>query len=222
MVRRLDRRRVSAILSACVPYGFKGFSFLIDSSMPDAGSKRSSSQFGARYALAAVHLGIKFTSFLPSHTVRNFLLRSVFRMRLDPGATLYSGFELRSPWKIRIAEGTVIGHHARLDGRRGLSIGRNVNLSSEVMIWTLQHDYRDSEFRVVGAEVVIEDYAWIGPRVIVLPGVTIGAGAVVAAGAVVTQNVDSYSVVAGIPAKQVARRPQDLSYSPAGFIVPLI
>jgi len=45
---------------------------------------------------------------------------------------------------------------------------------------------------------------WIGaPNVVLLPGVSIGDFSVVAAGAVVTKDVESYSVVAGVPAKVI-------------------
>jgi phosphonate metabolism protein (transferase hexapeptide repeat family) len=47
---------------------------------------------------------------------------------------------------------------------------------------------------------------WIGHGATVLPGVTVGNGAVIGAGAVVTENVDPYTVVAGVPAKPVDRR----------------
>jgi len=48
--------------------------------------------------------------------------------------------------------------------------------------------------------------AWIGHGVIVLPGVTIGNGAVVGAGSVVADDVDPYTVVAGVPADPIRRR----------------
>jgi phosphonate metabolism protein (transferase hexapeptide repeat family) len=47
---------------------------------------------------------------------------------------------------------------------------------------------------------------WIGHGAIVLPGVTIGNGAVVGAGAVVAENIDPYTVVAGVPAEPIRRR----------------
>lgn len=47
---------------------------------------------------------------------------------------------------------------------------------------------------------------WIGQGAIVLPDVTIGNGAVVGAGAVVTDDVDPYTVVAGVPAESIRRR----------------
>lgn len=52
-------------------------------------------------------------------------------------------------------------------------------------------------------KVIIEDDAWIGASVTILPGVKIGKGAIIGAGAVVTKNVQPYTVVAGIPAKVI-------------------
>jgi acetyltransferase-like isoleucine patch superfamily enzyme len=48
---------------------------------------------------------------------------------------------------------------------------------------------------------VIKKNAWIGAGAIILPGVTIGENAVVAAGAVVAKDVETNSIVGGIPAK---------------------
>jgi acetyltransferase-like isoleucine patch superfamily enzyme len=52
----------------------------------------------------------------------------------------------------------------------------------------------------------VEDDVWIGYGAIVLSGVTVGRGSVIAAGAVVTSDVSKYSIVAGVPAKEVAKR----------------
>ena len=46
---------------------------------------------------------------------------------------------------------------------------------------------------------------WIGDKVTILPGVTIGEGALVAANSVVTKDVPPFSVVAGSPAKIIKR-----------------
>ena len=124
------------------------------------------------------------------------------------------------PKKLSIGMGTSIGHGAVLDARYGLTIGENVNFSSEVMVWTAQHDYRDKFFGTVGKPVIIENYAWLGPRSIILPGVTIGEGAVVAAGAVVTRDVDPYVLVGGIPARKIGDRPRDLDYCPGKELIP--
>ncbi len=61
-------------------------------------------------------------------------------------------------------------------------------------------DWRRTHGVTIGHDV------WIGHGAIILPGRTIGTGAVVAAGAVVTQNVPDYAIAAGVPARTIKRR----------------
>jgi len=55
--------------------------------------------------------------------------------------------------------------------------------------------------------VVVEDGSDVGVGAILLPGVRIGRGAQVAAGAVVAADVEELTIVAGVPARLVRRRP---------------
>ena len=167
-------------------------------------------------------LAQKFVSFLPFHIVRIFLTNTFFRSKISYKAGLYYGVEIRHPWKLSIGPSSVIGHNVTLDARKGLTIGKNVNISSEAMIWTLHHDYNSAHFSAIGGETVIDDYVWICSRSIILPGVHIGRGAVVAAGAVVHKDVAEYSVVGGVPAKHIANRNKDLSYDLYHDINPII
>ncbi len=50
-------------------------------------------------------------------------------------------------------------------------------------------------------EVSIGKNVWIGDKVTILPGVSIGDGAIIAAGAVVTDDVPGFSIAGGVPAK---------------------
>jgi acetyltransferase-like isoleucine patch superfamily enzyme len=163
----------------------------------------------ARYSLL-------FTGRIPSHAVRNFIYRNVYQLQLHKRAVLYGGSEIRSPQFIEIQEGAIVGDSSILDGRNGISIGRHVNLSSGVWIWTLQHDLQSPDFaydhRSAAGQVTIGDRAWISCRVTILPGVTIGEGAVVAAGSVVTKDVEPYSINAGIPSKKIGDRNNNLKY----------
>ena len=59
---------------------------------------------------------------------------------------------------------------------------------------------------IIGDNVIIEDDVLIGAGTIILPGVTIGKGAIIAAGAVVTKDVPEYTIVGGIPAKEIKKR----------------
>lgn len=167
--------------------------------------------------LRSMKEGLKFLTAqycmqFPSQTFRHQILR-FWGLKLGDSSLIYMGTEIRDPQNIVIGAGTTIGHNCILDGRGGLRIGNSVNFSSEVMIWTMQHDHRSPSFGCVSAPVVIEDYAWVSCRAIVLPGITIGKGAIVAAGAVVTKSVEPYAIVAGIPAKEIGQRSQNLDYT---------
>lgn len=55
----------------------------------------------------------------------------------------------------------------------------------------------------IRGKVLIEDDAWIGAGVILLPDITVGRGSIVAAGAVVNRDVPPFTVVGGVPARVI-------------------
>jgi acetyltransferase-like isoleucine patch superfamily enzyme len=63
--------------------------------------------------------------------------------------------------------------------------------------------FADSEGRM---RVVIGNNVWIGARVTLLEGVRIGDGAVVAAGALVNEDLEPYTICAGVPARKIGVR----------------
>lgn len=157
--------------------------------------------------------------YLPSHHLRRFFYR-LFGVKIGSGSTIHMMGRVYDPRHITIGEDTLIGEQVTLDGRKqlpnsggGLEIGSHVDIASQVMIWTSEHDIYSSDMRPVEEKVVIEDYVFIGPRAIILPGVTIGKGAVIAAGAVVTKDVAPKTIVGGVPAEKIGdRKTQTLNY----------
>lgn len=148
---------------------------------------------------------LHMTGFIPFHHLR----RAFYRfggIRLGKGSTIHMGARFYDPHNIVIGEDSVVGENAVLDGRDSLIIGNHVALATGVMIFNSQHEINDEYFSSSIAPVVIEDYVFIGPRVIVQPDVRIGKGAIVAAGAVVVKDVPPYAVVGGVPAKIIGER----------------
>lgn len=96
--------------------------------------------------------------------------------------------------------------------RGPLEIGANVMMGPEVRIMTSKHNTSrtDIPMRLQGdlpkQKVTIGDDVWIGARVIILPGISIGMGAIIGAGAVVTKDVPNFAVVGGVPAKVIKYR----------------
>ncbi len=146
-----------------------------------------------------------FLGYIPFHFIRRFLF-SCAGIKMGPKSTIHIGARFYNPAGVSIGEGTIIGDHATLDGRAPLIIGNHVDIASQVMLLNSEHDINDPAFKPIEEPVTIEDYVFIGPRSIILPGITIGKGAVIGAGAVVTKNVAPFTVVGGVPAKIIGER----------------
>jgi len=100
---------------------------------------------------------------------------------------------------------------------RGVHVGKGVFISEDVILETAHPQFITIEDRAwigIRATVIahmrelrgvkIEQDAFIGPGVTILPNVTVGRGAVVTAGSVVTRSVPPMTVVQGNPAVPVA------------------
>lgn len=161
------------------------------------------------------YLGNNFFAHFPNEWVRSTYLRKVLRVSIGKDThvsmrVFVTGYPVHA--NIRIGDNCVINRESYLDGRVGIFIGNNVNVSFQACLLSLHHDHNQPAFPAIGGPVTIRDHAWIGARAIILPGVTVGEGAVVAAGAVVTRDVGDYEVVGGVPAKKIGERNRVIQY----------
>lgn len=112
---------------------------------------------------------------------------------------------------LEIGDGTRIAGHCVLSAARSIRLGRRVLFARGVYIADHTHAYDDAGRPVLEQgftrvePVEIGDGAWLGENVVVGPGVTIGRGAVIGANAVVLDDVPSFAVAVGAPARVVKR-----------------
>ncbi len=150
-------------------------------------------------------LVLRIVGLIPSHLIRKFFYwLSGIKIPFD--STIHLGANFFRPSRVNIGHDTIIGYGAFLDGRAGLTIGSHVDIATDVLIYTDEHNIHAADFGNAFAPVTIKDYVFIGPRAIILPGVTIGRGAVVGAGAVVTKDIPDLEVWGGVPAKKITDR----------------
>ncbi len=138
-----------------------------------------------------------------SDRVNTFLWR-MLGCRIGHGSVIRTGTKINAPFMVSIGRNCSI--HGHLKSRGGLVIGNGVELVEDVLISTQSHNMDSHFFESVYERVTIEDFVWLGPRSIVLPGNKIEKGCVLAAGAVATKSLSAWTVYGGVPAKYIKPR----------------
>ena len=167
--------------------------------------------------------------FIRSFYYKKRLIKKFQKVRFEPG------LRVESPRNIELGSGSYFGFNFKLyasefskikigfnasfnsnvminaRGKGKIFIGNNVLIGPNVVLRSSNHSFESIEKPVIDqgmkdGEIIINDDVWIGSNAVILPNCRIGKGAIVAAGAVVTRNVDSYTVVGGVPAKLIKKR----------------
>ncbi|AMV61041.1 Maltose O-acetyltransferase [Pediococcus damnosus] len=87
-----------------------------------------------------------------------------------------------------------------------VNIGSHVMIGPNVDIYTVNHPMTAEgrrKYLAQASPVTIGNDVWIGGKVSIMPGVTIGNNVVIAAGAVVTKDVADNALVGGVPARKI-------------------
>ncbi len=119
--------------------------------------------------------------------------------------------------KIKIGYATTLGYRNLLSG--SIAIGKYCQLGVDVALHATNHPISymttyinqnlfQGDLKQLKEEntITIGHDVWIGHGVIIVGNVTIGNGAILAAGSVITKDVAPYTIVAGVPAKEVRKR----------------
>lgn len=137
-------------------------------------------------------------------------LRRIGSYKEKPVVNFYSRFTTH----------TYIGRNCHFNGLiiRGqgdVYIGDNFHSGKNIFFINTYHDYRNGDAlpydskKTINKDILIEDNVWIGDRVMVLGGVSIGEGAIIQAGSVVVWSIPKYAIAGGNPARVFSWRDKD-------------
>jgi len=140
----------------------------------------------------------------PKVTVRGAL---VIGERLQLMSTVWRSELFVGPGgRLEIGDRVFINYGCSIGATELIRIGSRCNLGTQVHLmdndWHRLEPERRHE-RPSSRPIVLEDNVWLGARVIVLPGVSIGEGSVVGAGSVVVRDIPARSLAVGAPARVV-------------------
>lgn len=114
-----------------------------------------------------------------------------------------------------IGDNVGIAANAFIAMRGKVEIGSNTIFGPNVSIHAENHNFSniDKPIKLQGATrkgVKIGEDCWIGSKVVILDGVTIGSHSIIAAGAIVTKDIPEYCIAGGIPAKVIKMRKEEI------------
>lgn len=109
--------------------------------------------------------------------------------------------------KLIIGDNTWIGHQTCIICSSEVVLGCNVDIGPRVYIGTGSHQIdgigEHSAGEGYNGNIYIDDGVWLGANVTILPNVVLGKKCIVAAGAVVTKCFVPFTLLGGIPAKEI-------------------
>ena len=88
----------------------------------------------------------------------------------------------------------------------GIRFGQGTIWSFGCHFISANHSFTNLNESVPSSPIKIGSYVWIGANSVILPGIEIGDYCIVGAGSIVTKSFPSYYIIAGNPAKPIARR----------------
>ena len=147
-----------------------------------------------------------FGYYIHEHVTWRFYVHTKEETRIHPTASI------RNAKNVYVGKKSHINHQCCVwAGKKSkIVIGDNVLMGVGVNIHAAHHGIKRVKLMNLQEEseedIVIGNDVWLASHSIILKGVKIGDGAIVAAGAVVTKDISPYTIVGGIPGKQIKER----------------
>ena len=130
------------------------------------------------------------------------LEKELFKGNLPENTFLTPPFHIDAACRVFLGKNVFANHGLTVMSVGTVTIEDGVMLGPEVGIFTVNHEPKN--IRVIFTkEILIKKNAWIGARVNILPGVTIGENAIIGTGSIVTKDIPDNAVAVGNPARFV-------------------
>lgn len=165
--------------------------------------------------LGYLYLGLwnHFFNKVPSYVFRKFVLRAIYGMKIGKNSNVHLGVKFLSPWHVEVGDNVNIQMYSFIDGRGGVVIKDNVDITIGVKILSQQHDIYSDDYATISKSVYIGSNSIVGSFALIMPGVNLNDGAVLAAGSVLAHDADGWALFAGNPAVYKRKRNVDIKYS---------
>lgn len=145
-----------------------------------------------------------FFDFKVIRLIRSFIFR-IFGVNLHVSSYADFGTRFHNARNIFIASGVGIGHYNRFWCFGKIYIGRFCQTALGVTMVAGSHDISSME-PTANADIIIEDFVWLGANCTIVGPSKIGKGAIIGAGSLVIGDIEPMGIYAGIPAKLIRKR----------------
>ncbi|MDY6927558.1 MAG: putative colanic acid biosynthesis acetyltransferase [Pseudomonadota bacterium] len=133
-------------------------------------------------------------------------LYKLFGAKITGRVNIYPKAIIWSPSNLVMKEGSCIANGAIIYNQDLITLGKRALISQGAHICTGTHDYNSINFDLKTKPIEIKDDAWICAEAFICPGVKVGEGAVLGARAFTHQDLDSWCVYTGNPARKIRKR----------------
>lgn len=130
------------------------------------------------------------------------LERELFCGVLPEGTFITPPFQIDCACCVRLGKNVFANHGLTMMSIGTIIIDNGVMLGPEVGLFTVNHEPQNIR-TIMTKSIHLKRNAWIGARVSILPGVTVGENAIVGTGSVVTHDVPDNCMAVGVPARIV-------------------
>ena len=158
---------------------------------------------GIKYAILKLENGKRFSASFPAivSPLTEITVEGKSELHIDRKLKMHNGAKIRvrKGGKMQIGKNFGMSNGCVVTAYEHITIGDNVMLGPNVLIYDQDHDYRAeggvAAMKFKTTPIIIGNNVWIGANTLILRGTTIGDNCVIGGGAVIKGMYPSNSVI---------------------------